>query len=54
MRSQENVYSLEQATRSTIDSFNKVFNRHDAEGLAAFLTSIQCLRIRRPLRMADA
>ncbi|MGA7925108.1 MAG: nuclear transport factor 2 family protein [Candidatus Sulfotelmatobacter sp.] len=38
MRSKEDVHSKEQATRSTIDSFNKVFNRHDADGLAAFLT----------------
>jgi len=38
MVSQENVHSQEQATRSTIDSFNKVFNQHDADGLAPFLT----------------
>ncbi len=30
--------SQEQATRQTIDRFNAVFNRHDADGLAAFLT----------------
>ena len=28
----------DQATRATIDSFNAVFNRHDADGLAALLT----------------
>jgi ketosteroid isomerase-like protein len=28
----------EQATRKTIDSFNEAFNRHDADGLAKFLT----------------
>ena len=38
MRSKQNVQSQEQATRTTIDSFNDVFNRHDADGLAAFLT----------------
>ena len=38
MRSKQNVQSQEQATRTTIDSFNEVFNRHDAAGLAAFLT----------------
>ena len=38
MRPKQNVQSQEQATRTTIDSFNDVFNRHDADGLAAFLT----------------
>jgi ketosteroid isomerase-like protein len=38
MRSKQNVQSQEQATRTTIDRFNEVFNRHDADGLAAFLT----------------
>src|SRR5882672_8100389 len=38
MRSKQNVQSQEQATRTIIDSFNEVFNRHDAAGLAAFLT----------------
>ena len=38
MRSEQNVQSQEQATRTTIDRFNEVFNRHDADGLAAFLT----------------
>ena len=37
-RSEQNVRSQEQATRTTIDSFNDVFNRHDAEGLAGLLT----------------
>jgi ketosteroid isomerase-like protein len=30
--------SPEQATRATIDRFNEVFNRHDADALAALLT----------------
>ena len=38
MRYEQNVQSGEQATRTTIDSFNEVFNRHNADGLAAFLT----------------
>ena len=38
MRSEQNVHSQEQVTRTTIDRFNEVFNRHDADGLAAFLT----------------
>jgi hypothetical protein len=54
MRSEQNVRSLEQSTRTAIDRFNEAFNRHDADGLAALLTTIQCLRTRRPLRMADA
>jgi ketosteroid isomerase-like protein len=37
-RTEQNVHSQEQATRTTIDRFNEVFNRHDADGLAAFLT----------------
>jgi ketosteroid isomerase-like protein len=35
---EESVQSQERSTRTTIDSFNEVFNRHDADGLAAFLT----------------
>ncbi len=38
MRSEQNVQSQEQVTRTTINRFNEVFNRHDADGLAAFLT----------------
>ena len=38
MRHEQSVQSQAQATRATIDSFNEVFNRHDADGLAAFLT----------------
>jgi len=38
MRREQNVQSQEQATRSVIDRFNEVFNRHDADGLAALLT----------------
>ena len=38
MRSEQNVQSQEQATRTTIDRFNEAFNRHDADGLAAFLS----------------
>ena len=38
MGSEQNVQSQEQATRKTIDSFNEAFNRHDADGLANFLT----------------
>jgi ketosteroid isomerase-like protein len=38
MRSEQNVQSQEQVTRTTIDRFNEVFNRHDADGLAPFLT----------------
>jgi ketosteroid isomerase-like protein len=38
MKSEENVQSQEQSTRTTIDRFNEVFNRHDADSLAAFLT----------------
>ena len=32
------VQSQGQATRTTIESFNEAFNRHDADGLAALLT----------------
>jgi len=35
---EKSVQSQEQATRTTIDRFNEVFSRHDADGLAAFLT----------------
>jgi ketosteroid isomerase-like protein len=38
MKHEQNVQSQEQATRTTVDSFNEVFNRHDADGLAALLT----------------
>jgi ketosteroid isomerase-like protein len=38
MRSEQNLQSAEQSTRRTIDSFNAALNRHDADGLAAFLT----------------
>lgn len=38
MMSAQNVRSEEQATRAAIDRFNEAFNRHDADGLAAFLT----------------
>jgi ketosteroid isomerase-like protein len=38
MRSEQNVQSQEKVTRTTIDRFNEAFNRHDADGLAAFLT----------------
>ena len=38
MKHEQNVQSQEQATRTAIDSFNEVFNRHDADGLAPLLT----------------
>jgi ketosteroid isomerase-like protein len=38
MRGEQNVKSQEQATRTTIDRFNEVFNRHDADALSALLT----------------
>ena len=38
MRGERNVKSQGQATRTTVDSFNEVFNRHDADALAALLT----------------
>jgi len=38
MRSEPSAQSQEQSTRMTIDRFNEAFNRHDANGLAAFLT----------------
>jgi hypothetical protein len=38
MRSGQTVQSKEQATRTTIDRFNEAFNRHEADGLVAFLT----------------
>lgn len=34
MGSERNVQSQEHVTRKTIDSFNEVFNGHDADGLA--------------------
>jgi ketosteroid isomerase-like protein len=36
--SNEQNEQLRQVTRTTIDSFNEVFNRRDADGLAALLT----------------
>ena len=38
MRSEQNVQSQEQSTRTAIDRFNEFFNRRDADGLAALLT----------------
>jgi ketosteroid isomerase-like protein len=38
MRPKRNPQSQEQLTRTTIERFNEVFNRHDADGLAEFLT----------------
>jgi|SRR5271166_2879593 len=38
MANEPSATSEEQTTRRTIDSFNDAFNRHDADGLAAFLT----------------
>jgi ketosteroid isomerase-like protein len=38
MRDEQNVQLQDQVTRTTIDSFNEVFNRRDADGLAALLT----------------
>ena len=38
MMSKQNLQSQEKLTRTTIDRFNEVFNRHDADGLAAFMT----------------
>src|ERR1700757_4956180 len=38
MTYEQNVQSQEHATRATIESFNEVFNRQDADGLAAVLT----------------
>ena len=38
MRNEQNVPTPEQATRTTIERFNEVFNKHDADKLAAFLT----------------
>ena len=38
MRHEQNVESQEQATRTAIERFNEVFNRHDADALAAHLT----------------
>ena len=38
MKHNHDLRLLEQATRTTIDSFNEVFNRHDADALAALLT----------------
>lgn len=38
MRYEQSVRSQEEATRMAIDSFNEVFNRHDADAIAALLT----------------
>jgi ketosteroid isomerase-like protein len=38
MNNERVANSIEQATRRAIDKFNDAFNRHDADGLAAFLT----------------
>lgn len=38
MSYEQSVQLQEQATRTAIDSFNEVFNRHDADALAALLT----------------
>ena len=38
MKSEQNMQSQEQMTRTAIDSFNEAFNRHDADGLAKYLT----------------
>ena len=38
MKVEQSAQSEEQATRTAIDKFNEAFNRHDADGLAAFLT----------------
>jgi ketosteroid isomerase-like protein len=38
MMFEQNAALQEQATRSTVDRFNRAFNLHDADGLAALLT----------------
>jgi ketosteroid isomerase-like protein len=38
MKNEANAQSQEQSTRATIDRFNEVFGRHDADALAALLT----------------
>lgn len=38
MSNQQKEQLLDQMMRTTIDSFNEVFNRHDADGLVALLT----------------
>lgn len=38
MRTEQKAGAQDQATRTAIDNFNEAFNRHDADGLAAFLT----------------
>ena len=38
MKSGQKGQSQEQVTRTTVDNFNEIFNRHDADGLAPFLT----------------
>ena len=48
MRSEQNVQSPEQVTRTTINRFNAAFNRHDADGLAAFLTEDTVFEDRSP------
>jgi ketosteroid isomerase-like protein len=38
MKHEQSVRSQEQATRTAIDRFNEVFNRHDADAMTALLT----------------
>jgi ketosteroid isomerase-like protein len=38
MTHEQNMLLQDQATRTTIDNFTEVFNRHDADGLSALLT----------------
>ena len=38
MSFEQNVQLQDRATRTTIDSFNEAFNRHDADAVAALLT----------------
>jgi ketosteroid isomerase-like protein len=42
--------SQEQVARTTIDSFNEAFNRHNADGLAAFWTEDTVFEDTSPLR----
>ena len=38
MRQEQSVRAQEHATRTAIDNFNEVFNRHDADAMIALLT----------------
>jgi ketosteroid isomerase-like protein len=38
MKNEPDAHTREQATRATIEKFNEVFGRHDADALAAVLT----------------